>query len=317
MRILLLALASALALAGCFDGGGDPKGAGAGGGPDGEGPKLVATPTTGVIRAVVIDDAIRPVAGARVAVQVGEVVREAVTGGDGFAGFEGIQPGAYVVEAGKVGFEPARTTVVVEAGVDDPPVTKLQLIFVPGAAPFVVERSFEGFMQCATGAAGNSANLCFIANYYPCFAQQTAGQACMGNTTSDRSFYRVPFFTEYGRAPDWTQVELVWESTQTVSDELQLRVNVDEGETPIDYARTGSGTSPVVVTINGTQATEWELGTARSVQLEVFTASSVGGDPVGLAANQQIRYFVHAFYGYVPPEGWRFSDGNGVPSPSA
>lgn len=303
----LAALLMALSLAGCSGGGpADPQ--------DDELPPLEATDTTGVIRALVVDEAIRPVANVRVTVQAGADPIEKVTDADGFAGFQGLPPGTYFVEARKAGFTTVRSSAEVVAGEDAPPITRLQVTFVPSEAPFYAEKQFEGFLQCAVGAAGGSANVCFIANFYPCIAMQAAGQPCT-NATSDNSYFLVPFFLDYGKAPDWTQVELVWDSTQAVSNQLMMRLDLVDGAGDITYANSSRGPSPLLVTMNQTTAQEEALGTNTTVAMEVFTSSSVGTDPAGLAVNQQIRYFVHAFYGYLPPPGWRFSDGGGIPQP--
>lgn len=308
--LLPVALLTLVALAGCGGRGGAATV------PDDDQPILDATDSTGVIRALVVDEAVRPLAGVVVTVAADGGSVNRTTDDTGFAGFEGLAPGTYLVEARRPGYEAARQTAEVEAGIDAPPLVRFQLLTLQGEQPFYQEWQVEGFMQCAVGAAtGSSANVCFIANYYPCFVARTAGQACPGNLTSDRSFFEVPFIRDAQRVPDWVQVELVWESTQAVSDELLLRLDVQAaGETPIPYVNSSRGQSPVVVTLNRTIGDEFGLGLERSLFLEVFTSSDLDS-PAGLALNQQVRYIVHAFYGYTPPAGWRFSDEAGVPSP--
>lgn len=306
MRALLLAAPLLLAiLAGCSD---SPAAR-----PVEDVPRLQATSTTGVIRALVVDEAIRPLAGVTVTVRGAQSEPvSAITGDDGFAGFQDLRPSTYVVEATRPGFSPVTQTIAVEAGVDDPPVAKFLLVRETGERPFYVELAIEGFMQCAVGAVGGSANVCFIANYYPCFVQQTAGQACTGNLTSDKSFANLAFLQDYQRAPDLVQVELVWESTQTVSPDLLLRVNIQNSTSfSIDYANRSGGPSPRLVTLNRTIADEYGLGTTHAATLETFTSSAT----VGATVNQRIQYFVHVFYGYLPPVEWRFTSGEPVPQP--
>lgn len=306
MRLAAPLVVLLIALAGCSGGGG--------GEPDGPDPvpPLAATPTTGVIRAIVIDEAVRPLANVTVAVETAGAEPQVVkTNQEGFAGFEGLAPGDYLVTASRLGYITARQSATVVANVNDPPVTKLLLTADPVNAPYFVERQYEGFMQCAVGAAGGSANVCFIANFYPCLVQETAGQPCTGNLTSDFSYFEVPNILEQQRIPDWVQAELVWESTQSLSPELLLRMDI-VGDSGIEYVNTTGGASPVFATFNRTEAEEYELGTRTGLALEAFTSS----DTVGATVNQKITYFVHAFYGYTPPPGWRFSDASSVPTPA-
>ena len=310
MRLaLVVALVSALVLAGCNSGEG-------GGDPSDEGPVLVATETTGVIRAVVIDEAVRPLSGVQVRVETPTGQVNQTTDADGFAGFEGLEPGTYFVEANKPGYVSARQSVAVVADDDQPPFAKFLLARLAGESPFYSEKQYDGFLQCAAGGAGGSANVCFIANFYPCLVAQTAGQACPNNTTSDRSYFVVSFIQDNARAPDWIQAEMMWDNTQTVSKELMMRLDVvDLASGDIVLANSSRGESPIFATFNRTVGDEEGIGTNATIALEAFTSSNVGMNPVGLAYNQKISYYVHAFYGYTPPPGWRFSDGGGVPQP--
>src|ERR1051325_10998784 len=104
MRALLaVSLLLLAALAGCAGGGG--RGGTGTTGSGGPVPTLTASSTTGVIRAVVVDEGIRPPAGANVSVLQGSsVLRTATTGADGFAGFEGLAAGSYFLRAAKRGY---------------------------------------------------------------------------------------------------------------------------------------------------------------------------------------------------------------------
>ncbi len=96
LRLSIAAALLAALLAGCSGGGGGDSSV------DDPVPVLEATDTTGVIRVVVYDQAIRPLAGVTVEVLLGTgSIAEQVTGEDGFAGFEDLQPGSYFVKARK------------------------------------------------------------------------------------------------------------------------------------------------------------------------------------------------------------------------
>src|ERR1041385_6406528 len=64
---------------------------------------LQATQTTGVIRGVVVADAIRPLAGAKVALS-GPEGRTTNTTAQGTFGFDGLAAGTYFVRVSKAGF---------------------------------------------------------------------------------------------------------------------------------------------------------------------------------------------------------------------
>src|SRR5688500_16195818 len=125
MRILAAAALLAVSLlAGCSS----PSG----GSPSEDGPTfddlgLQATSSTGVIRGVVVDDAIRPIAGAKVTL-LGEAPKDAVTTDQGTFGFDGLPAATYFLKVHKVGFADAQQSADVVAGVADPPIVKVQLL---------------------------------------------------------------------------------------------------------------------------------------------------------------------------------------------
>lgn len=313
------ALLLVVALAGCAgggDGGGDPSDPGV--------PTLTASSTTGVIRAVVVDEAVRPIAGANVTVlQGGSPLRVGVTDENGFAGFEGLLAGTYFLHAGKRGYLEAQQAVEVAAGIDDPPVAKLVLPVRASDLGFVLEFKFEGFMECAAGGG----NWCFIANYYPCLVQQAASQQCTGNLTNDNSYFAIDApLRDLQRVPDWLQAEMVWESTQAVLPYMTMRLDItNAANVTIDNATSRTGASPVLVAYPPEWMEAWHLGTTAGLAVESFPGSppelcaveapQVTLCSLGVAAEQRFTYLVHVFYGYTPPEGWRFTETGTVPSP--
>src|ERR1041385_8203063 len=70
---------------------------------------VAATATTGVIRGIVVDIAIHPVAGAR--------TLRTNSSATGAFGFQGLPAGTYFIEAHRRGYATSRTGVDVEAGV--------------------------------------------------------------------------------------------------------------------------------------------------------------------------------------------------------
>ncbi|MFA5944794.1 MAG: carboxypeptidase-like regulatory domain-containing protein [Candidatus Thermoplasmatota archaeon] len=274
---------------------------------------LVATATTGILRGVVVDDAIRPLANATVAARgpTGEE-RTTVTAADGLFGFEGLAPGTWFVTGRKLADEDSQGNIEVEAGVDNPPVVKLLLVFVPGEAPFVTELKVEAFVQCIVPGA----NLCAIANLYPC---ALAGYCAP--IVDDTSFVQLyDSLVALQRTPDWFQLEVVWDSTQSISPDLAILGSAhspDDGAGRDERQAAVNGPSPLLWTLNQTLAKEWELGTAEGVGYEIFghteAASPIGS--AGFVLSQRVDFFFHVFYGYMPPEGWQFSVDGVVPQP--
>lgn len=315
LRPSLAAALLTFLLAGCSGGG-----AGGDGGPptDEPVPTLDATSTTGVIRAVVYDEAIRPIAGAIVeVVRGGESVRTLETDESGFAGFESLQPGTYFVKASKGAlYVVAQQSVEVVAGVSDPPAVKLMLAQRTGDLPFYQEYKIDAFMECSALVG----NWCFIANYYPCYAMQQAGQPCTGNLTGDNSFFNIPI--PMGRAPDWLQGELVWQSTQAFFTYMNWRFDIQDETFLIVNQSSARGASPLLNVYPTDWMEEHELGTTNGLAVEAFHSGNPAYcDPapqtcnVGAAVEQRFTYILHAFYGYTPPDGWRFSDEGTVPQP--
>jgi hypothetical protein len=311
----LAALLMAVSLAGCSDGGGQAEP-----GPDVPDLGLEATATTGVIRGVVVDDAIRPLAGVLVtATAAGQPTRQATTGDTGFFGFEGLSPGTYFLTANRTGYFETQTSVEVVAGVPDPPVAKLQLAADIANMPYSVLSKFDGFLECGLSVIA----LCAAGQELP----------VVGNLTNDR-FYGI---VTVERPPMLIQSEMVWEPTTAASDELWIWHSLESK----DGGFNGScdcwvqGPSPLVMVTNETGAVDNEYGTNNDVYVRIFTGSIDGtrnpadpsgcyGNPavvtycggVGYSVEQPFTVYTTVFYGYLPPDGWQFTVDGNAPAPT-
>lgn len=337
MRSLVALLLAATALGGCASQGSDN--------PLIDGLGLQATPTTGVVRGVVVDDAIRPLAGVGVVLAGAGQGKEraTTTNANGLFGFEAVEPGTHFLRVAKLGYAETQQSVQVEAGDSTPPLVKVQLVAVPGAAPYVQSFKFNGFLECALSAAA----LCSVFNGPTCGVSepQTGTELpCTGNVTNDNFASVVPV----EKPPQLVQSEIVWTTTTAASDQLWLWHSQADKATG---AYNGScncwaqGTSPLLMATNETTAEENSYGTWHDVYLRVFTGSIEGtrnpldnpgcypGDPakpafdvigrdpdvycggVGYSAEQGFTIYTHVFYGYLPPAGWRFTATPDVPTP--
>lgn len=320
-RMWILAVALAMALAGCADSGTPDTD------PDEEGfddVDLDATDETGVIRGVVVDASIVPIAAATVTLQNLEVSTE--TNDNGAFGFSDLEPGSYFLEVSKVGYESVQTSAEVQAGVDRPPIIKIQLPANPEELPFVVPLAQELFISCGFKAA----NYVFDAGW----CDPTGN---LGMEDRDRSATTFETGTEQG--PQYYQSEVTWKANQPASQGLVTiqcaRDNTACGSgVGSDRICNVRGASPLICKIaadtpsntvpgggnNFTTIRDGEgFGSIFSVGL--YSNCAVTCDPVtgvlgvGLALDQEVQAYVHVFYNFQPEDDWLFiEDGPpGVP----
>ncbi|MEA3143131.1 MAG: Carboxypeptidase regulatory-like domain [Thermoplasmata archaeon] len=145
VSLAAIALLSAALLAGCASKAGDQPidtgSAGAGA------PELKVDQQTGGIRGVVVDSAITPVAGAKVAMANG--AQNTVSDKSGLFTFSGLKPGDYFFTVSKPGYTTVQATATVKAGDAAPPVVKVQIDRMPGKQPYMEVYKLNGFYECA------------------------------------------------------------------------------------------------------------------------------------------------------------------------
>jgi hypothetical protein len=309
VAVCLLALLSTAALAGCAGGGkgGDPVE-----NADFSDLDLSATSSTGVIRGVVVDDAIRPIAGVHLSVPADGGPRTTTTSEDGLFGFEGLAPGTYFISAAKPGFRPAQSSTDVVAGVAEPPIVRIQLAADASfKAPYTEQFVFDGFIECSAGAG------VVVAYAY--------GSICSANGQLFPNDHFAESVTLSGY-PQFVQSEMTWESTQALSRSLSHSFYYDDpGETDGEKDLSVYGTSPIINAMNDSVAKEYvegldyEAGQNLTLNQRIFTVSDNGEFGPGFAATIEQKFTVYStvFYGYLPPEGWTFMDSGQIPPPPA
>ena len=302
-----------LLLAGCTDGGGTA--------PPAEDPTedldLESTETTGILRGVVVDDAVRPLADVQIMI-TGTSHGNTTTTEDGAFGFEGLEPGTYFVMASKPGFVGVQQSAEVAAGVDDPPLVRFQLPVDPETRPFFDAYVFDGYIQCSVS---------FVA------AGFAACSTLPGGVSTDN--FDVTY--TFDKTPDWLQSEMLWDSTQTVSDGLSMSYSANGDGALLTNWGSASGSSPITIQTNRTLNAQWNIGNGTDLFIRVFNEPMEGtrpSDPVngddcvdrpvlsgcltgaGLTLQQKLAIYTHVFYGYTPDPEWRFSEASTVPQPS-
>ncbi|MEA3165368.1 MAG: Carboxypeptidase regulatory-like domain [Thermoplasmata archaeon] len=277
---------------------------------------LEATATTGLIRGLVVDSAIRPVAGATVSLRM-TPPQTATTTGEGAFGFDGLEAGTYFLTVHKPGFIDVQQSTEVVAGVSEPALVKV-LLAVDGAfiAPYFEVFVLDGFIECGVTTPVVAGAVCSFG--------EIAG---LYNLTNDR----FGQFIAVANVPMWLQHELVWDATQNTGNMLNLAARTataeqyDGGSYEAGIAGK-AGTSPVVIQVNATRIEEREVGlNGTGLAPAVFAGGMEGTNPcsppvpclfaTGATIEQKFSLYTILFYGYTPPVDWRFSSGDPVPPP--
>ncbi|MEK6975428.1 MAG: carboxypeptidase-like regulatory domain-containing protein [Candidatus Thermoplasmatota archaeon] len=340
LNVTALLVAATLAIAGCSGSNGDPVVDNA----NFEDLGLQADESTGILRGVVIDEAIRPLAGVRVTVlraAEGNVTME--TKDDGLFGFDKLAPGTYFVVAQKPGFITVQGSGEVVAGEAEPDAVKLMLKPDPLNQPYVQPYHLDGYMTCSVR---------------PMFIGLQCGFGQSNDVVNSNE--------ALSGIPEWIQSEMTWDSTQAIGDELSLAIRCNPNDDPAGKCPDGvltivraEGVSPLTATLNRTIIDAWALGGdggnpliinlfafGRS-DLDVWDEETIDGaqkpvtgndcmqwglvgqialgfDPTtcmratgpGLVLNQKIDVYTHVFYGFTPNEGWSFIDDGQHPAPA-
>jgi hypothetical protein len=299
-------LAACIALAGCAAKTGDAAGGGAAG-----------DPALGTLRGVVVDAAVRPIAGAAVLVQPGGL--NGTTGADGLFSFAGLRPGDYSVAVAKDGYIGSTASAHVDAG--DGPALHVQLEVALGGARYANLYKFDGLFECSAWPTNGCANaniltgVVFCSLDLPCF-----------NATGDRSIQLIPI----DGVADYLQSEMTWEPTVDLSRNLLFGVGGATRQELQDGFAEGynftEGPSPLALGLNHSILAEKDVtgASGRMLLLQVSSAPTYtvpgGCAPVsdtcgaGASFEQPFTVYTHAFFGYLPPPGWTFV-GDGPPPP--
>lgn len=241
--------------------------------------EVEATSTTGVIRGVVVDDAIRPLSG--VLVVLTATGQNATTNEAGAFGFEGLEAGTHFLTAGRDGYTTVQQSVEVVAGVGDPEATRIMLAAIPRGIPSIESLTSVIFVSGSGWVAG--------------VGGVTVGGAGVLGDGGNWNF-------QVDISPNGTvaQTELVWDMTTPLGAEGRASGGTYAGDDGID-TDTVTGPSPLVMRANATE----EGGTADNVYYSFYAWPS-GGLPAGLQFNQKVDAYVNVFHNFLPDEGWTF-----------
>ena len=310
-----LAVTLVLLLAGCSD---RPDAATQSTGDDVDFGDVQATATTGVIRGIVVDTAIRPLADALVHIGL-PTNRSTTTGDDGQFAFQDLDPGTYFLTVSLADHTSVQQSVEVVAGDSAPPIVRVQLERLPSTQPFVDTYQFTGYLTFGAAIGLTSIG--------------TTINPTLAGLVNDKSIWSI----EFTQLPAWAQGELVWQQTQPAGGQFIFEIVHGNNNTHRGFRTTGE--SPALAYWNTSvleryRETVLENGTAYRFFGGPHPLLAPGGPilppreqcpPIpglgfnpcsfgfGLTVQQKAELYIHNFYNFAPPEGWRYTvDGDPV-----
>jgi hypothetical protein len=320
MRTVTLLVLAGLLLAGCSAAPAKPSDAPQA---DFSDLNLAPTATTGIIRGVVVDNAVRPLAKVTVLLR-GTPPATMTTKDDGAFGFDGLAPGSYFLSFHKTGYNDVQQSVDVVAGVDKPPIAKVQLQPDGKPSPYNVAYTLDGIVECGSsyialcGAAHDGVVIVCVTTSGP----PVNTPVCLPQPTNDA--YSA-YMAIDGGTPGYIQTEMVWDSTQALGDNMYYALRYADKATYDNGMYNGgfnsvTGPSPLLDNVTGEKLDKAKVGNGTGLVFSIFSGdASNGAVPLGLGPGatfeQRYTFYVHAFYGYMPPDGWRFTTDGPPPPP--
>jgi hypothetical protein len=307
MRGLVVFILIATALAGCAD-------ASAPEALDEADTSVEVTETTGGIRGLVVDAAVTPIEGANVEAISGGNAKKTTTDEDGLFTFGNLEPGVYVLKVSHPRYTEAQSSVEVVAGVEKPPLARIQIEQLFDADPFMDTQKYTGFVGCAFRLPLISSTC--VNDYTRVDPTGTCPGGCAPQVTG---VVDQREFQSYVDA-SWQSIiwEMAWESSVSgTADSLGLTVSF--------ATRTGAShwyTSDqqgegfrlqcdLGVVCEGQQnGADGEPMIAAEGQDDLWNMISAGD---GVVVQQTIETFQSNFYHGVPPEGWSLIAGDESP----
>ncbi len=310
MRVLsLLALASLL-LAGCASVEPEPVQ------DDPGNVDVVVDDTTGAIRGVVVDASISPIAEADVVAEGAGERFETKSNEEGIFVFNQLDPGVYFVTVSKDLHTESQTSVQVEAGLEDPPIVRVQIERLYDVDPFITQEKFKGFFQCAYSLLVSST---CVNDYSRICNPNTVPVCCPGGCFPElaRTLDNREYVTELGENWGTVNIEMVWKpSVAGTSAEMGMTVSYKAREGASHWWSSNSGESPMITRLDCSalctdKEEEFPDKIPRSGLPDLFTFMSAGSGNVALG--QEFEIFHTTSYIAPLPEGWSFVNGDEPP----
>ncbi len=291
-----------------------------------------ATETTGLIRGVVVDTAVVPIPSASVSIS-GPSKSNLTADTQGRFLIDGLAPGTYFVKAKAPLYHESSTSVEVVAGVNEPPVTKVQLAPFFSQKPYHLSDKKNGYFDCSQNGASPfySSSNCLAD---PCPTRvdpATCNQlptAMMNNITNQNREWHMDV------GPGWQSIvlEMQWTPTaqgtsprmgMVVSTYKPLRnpahsfANVQMSspllirlDTNVTHPTAGTTVEPFKIPVEGMDRVSYFVSARADANAPCIIAVCV---PPGIALQQSFTVIWHQFYyGIVKPD-WSFLKGDKPP----
>jgi hypothetical protein len=281
---------------------------------------LQATSTTGVIRGLVVDDAIHPVANATVTIAGTQT--KTTSDANGLFGFDSLEARTYFLQIAKRGYKSAQQSADVAAGVAQPPVVKVLLTADKGTLPYYEQTTHHGFIQCG-----------FLLANFVFDASSCDPKGLTGLSANDDS---APWFAVSGK-PTYYQSEMTWEPVQEFSKSLvtiQYACNEgDCGETDTNRLCNVRGPAPLICKVSLNESSDGGssgggghgidesglgadlMGYSTEMFAGCYQQCVIGAVGAGVSLQQPYDVYNTVFFGYEPPADWTFLSGTPVPNP--
>ena len=239
--------------------------------------EVETTQTTGGIRGVVVDQAIRPIAGATLSLVDG--ARNTTTDDGGQFAFGALEPGAYFLHASAPGFTPVQASAEVSAGA----ITDVRVLMTADLSPVPYHETiaFDGFIDHSVPLATYIADifLTSLLNQSICKCWQV-----------------------FDSGPATTIVfEMVWEATsEPPVGEADLYYQFAEHDGPTQNIQSEFHASPILEHFD------------REALFGNWTVFDVhyGGGSNWVQVNQKFSSFITLWYNAPAPEGWSLVAGD-------
>ncbi len=268
----------------------------------------------GHVAGVVVNDAIRPVSGATVAL-VGRDREVATDEGGGFA-FADVPTGPLILQVSKPDHVEAQIRVEVKPGTDEPATVRLVLERLPTVEPYMLSVKHQGFMQCGITAV--------IFGSVPCITDHTAAIRTPGLAPQLRDVQDEQRGWQGPLAGGWQTLvwEMTWEPSPLATfEELQLFASFDRSNrSNIHNFMHVAGGSPLRAQVDvgidhpGSNSVEPELIPPEGLpDLYHFTVIGQNGPIPTVAINQEYELHFTSFFHASAPDGWSLLNGDDPP----
>lgn len=268
--------------------------------------ELGVSDTTGIIRGIVVDGAIVPVAD--VAVRIVGLDMETTTDEQGRFAFGDVPAGTHFLNITSLLHVPVQQSVTVVAGDAQPALVKVQVQRRFTQDPYLETQQINGYINCGYSAGLSSP---CILDYTQLVYPGGAAPFLYGISGDIRRFVIALDDGWQSRIN-----EMAWEPSTGTSESLSMTISFYNRTSSHSYAG-ASGTSPVRHQMDMDPEREhpdW-VGPEGQHDYLVFVNPSTSGSgyPVALVIEQRFELFVNTFYYGMPPEDWSLIAGDGNP----